>query len=113
MGLITRMQDHGLNSQVMGLIPWMQGHGFDSQVMGLIPWMQGHGFDSQDFHCIQGCTLDAIKVALDKVHYFKCKYILCFLCYRTAKRKPGPLKPPGSTPRIPIPCPIPALPSTR
>ncbi len=109
----------------MGLIPWMQGHGVDSldarswvwfpgcKVMGLIPRMQDNGFDFQDFHCIQGCTLDAIKVALNKVHYFKCKYILCSLCYRTAKWKPGPLKPPGSTPRIPIPCPIPALPSTR
>lgn len=40
-------------------------------------------------------------------------YMLCSLCYRTAKLKHGLLKPPGSTPHTPTPCPIPALPSTR
>ncbi len=87
MGSMSRMQGHrfdyrnarswvryhGFYSQVMGSMSRMQGHGFYSQVMGLIPRMQDNGFDSQDFHCIQGCTLDAIKVALDKMHEFKCK----------------------------------------
>ncbi len=50
----------------MGSMSRMQGHGFYSQVMGLIPRMQDNVFDSQDFHCIQGCTLDAIKVACIK-----------------------------------------------